>query len=73
MQNILKKEGLSNKTMKENIDEFEDVPAFMRKNIKIDKSGKKDKSEISKYTLSEDDDDEPMLNDDNAYLNDNVD
>jgi len=73
MQNILKKEGLSNKTMKENIDEFEDVPAFIRKNIKIDKSGKKDKSEISKYTLSESDDDEPQLRDDNAYLNDNVD
>ena len=31
MQNILKKEGLSNKTMKENIDTFEDVPAYVRK------------------------------------------
>ncbi|MDX2415050.1 MAG: cell division protein FtsZ [Bacteroidales bacterium] len=72
MQNILRREGLSNKTMKDNIDEFEDVPAFVRKNIKIDKSGDNDKSETSTFTLSEDDD-EPVLRDDNAYLNDNVD
>lgn len=72
MQNILKNEGLSNKTMKENIDEFEDVPAFIRKKIKIDSDKRKEKSEISKFTLS-DDDDEPSLRDDNAYLNDNVD
>ena len=31
MQNILKREGLSNKTMKENIDTFEDVPAYIRR------------------------------------------
>ena len=72
MQNILKNEGLSNKTMKENIDEFEDVPAFIRKKIRIDSDKRKDKSEVSKFTLS-DDDDEPSLRDDNAYLNDNVD
>ena len=72
MQNILKKEGLSNKTMRENVDEFEDVPAFIRKKIKIDSHKKKDKSDVSKYTLS-DENDEPTLRDDNAYLNDNVD
>ncbi|HCC70846.1 MAG TPA: cell division protein FtsZ [Bacteroidales bacterium] len=72
MQNILKKEGLSNKTMKDNVDEFEDVPAFIRKKIKIDNDKRKDTSEVSKFTLS-DDDDEPELRDDNAYLNDNVD
>lgn len=72
MQNILKNRGLSNDNMKDNIDEFEDVPAFIRKNIQIDKSANKDNSEISTFTLS-DDDDEPVLRDDNAYLNDNVD
>ncbi|MBS0009782.1 MAG: cell division protein FtsZ [Bacteroidales bacterium] len=72
MQNILRKEGLSNQTMRENVDEFEDVPAFIRKKIKIDNDKRKDKSEVSKFTLS-DDDDEPSLRDDNAYLNDNVD
>jgi cell division protein FtsZ len=72
MQNIIKNRGLSNDNMKDNIDEFEDVPAFVRKNIQIDKSANKDVSEISTFTLS-DDDDEPVLRDDNAYLNDNVD
>ncbi len=72
MQNILKNEGLSNQTMRENVDEFEDVPAFIRKKIKIDNDKRKDNSEVSKFTLS-DDDDEPSLRDDNAYLNDNVD
>ncbi len=72
MQNILKNEGLSNQTMKENVDEFEDVPAFIRKKIKIENDKRNDKSEVSKFTLS-DDDDEPSLRDDNAYLNDNVD
>ncbi len=72
MQNILKNRGLSNDNMKDNIDEFEDVPAFVRKNIQIDKAANKDNTEISTFTLS-DDDDEPVLRDDNAYLNDNVD
>ena len=35
MQNLLKKEGLSNKTMKENIDTFEDVPAYVRRNMSL--------------------------------------
>lgn len=73
MQNILKKEGLSDKSMKDNIDEFEDVPAFVRKNIQIVKSAETDKQEISRFTLSSDDDDEISLSEDNAYLNDNVD
>lgn len=73
MQNILKKEGLSNKTMKDNIDEFEDVPAFVRKNIQIVRSAENEKQEISRFTLTSDDDDEITLSEDNAYLNDNVD
>jgi cell division protein FtsZ len=60
--------------MRDNIDEFEDVPAFVRKNIQILKSDEIDKSEVSKFTLSYDeDDDEISLREDNAYLNDNVD
>ena len=64
--------GQMRENMKDNIDEFEDIPAFVRKSIQINKSGDKDNSEISTFTLSEDDD-EPVLRDDNAYLNDNVD
>jgi cell division protein FtsZ len=73
MQNILKREGLSNKTMKENIDTFEDVPAYVRRNLSIGVPENKPESKLSKFTLSSDEDDEPILRENNAYLNDNVD
>jgi cell division protein FtsZ len=73
MQNILKKEGLSNKTMKENIDTFEDVPAYIRRNMALTTPDSASESKLSKFTLNSDDDDGPMLRENNAYLNDNVD
>ncbi len=73
MQKILKNEGLSNKTMKENIDTFEDVPAYIRRNMSIGPKDKENESKVSKFTLSSDDDHEPVIRENNAYLNDNVD
>lgn len=73
MQNILKKEGLSGKTMKENIDTFEDVPAYIRRNMPLSSKGKESESKVSKFTLSSDENQEPVLRENNAYLNDNVD
>lgn len=73
MQNILKKEGLSNKTMKENIDTFEDVPAYIRRNMSVNNDDKASESKLSKFTLTSDDEDGPVLRENNAYLNDNVD
>jgi cell division protein FtsZ len=73
MQNILKREGLSNKTMKENIDTFEDVPAYVRRNLTIGNPEGGSESKLSKFTLTSDDNDEPVLRENNAYLNDNVD
>ncbi len=73
MQNLLKKEGLSNKIMKENIDTFEDVPAYVRRNMSISAPDKASDSKLSKFTLTSDDNDEPVLRENNAYLNDNVD
>jgi cell division protein FtsZ len=73
MQNILKKEGLSNKTIKENIDSFEDVPAYIRRNMLLDQKEKTSESKLSRFTLTSDDDDGPVLRENNAYLNDNVD
>ncbi len=73
MQKILKKEGLSNKTMKENIDTFEDVPAYIRRNMLLNPSDKNSDSKLSKFTLTNDDEDGPVLRENNAYLNDNVD
>jgi cell division protein FtsZ len=73
MQNLLKREGLSNKTMKENIDTFEDVPAYIRRNMSLGSPEKDTESKLSKFTLTSDENDEPMLRENNAYLNDNVD
>jgi cell division protein FtsZ len=73
MQNLLKKEGLSNKTMKENIDTFEDVPAYVRRNLSLTVPDSASESKLSKFTLSSGDNDEPVLRENNAYLNDNVD
>jgi cell division protein FtsZ len=73
MQNLLKREGLSNKTMKENIDTFEDVPAYVRRNLSLNAPEGGSESKLSKFTLTSDDNDEPVLRENNAYLNDNVD
>lgn len=73
MQNLLKKEGLSGKTIKENIETFEDVPAYVRRNLSLDQPEKASESKISRFTLSSDDEDGPVLRENNAYLNDNVD
>lgn len=53
-------------------DEMEKVPAFKRKNIKLDDNLESDQTEISRITLEQKDDD-IFLKDDNAYLHDNVD
>lgn len=73
MQNILKKEGISNKTMKENIDTFEDVPAYIRRNMAVPPRENQSESKLSRFTLTSDDEDGPVLRENNAYLNDNVD
>jgi cell division protein FtsZ len=73
MTNLMKKEGLSNKSMKDNIDIFEDVPAYIRRNMALQGKDKSPASKVSKFTLSSDENDEPVLRENNAYLNDNVD
>jgi len=73
MQNFFKKEGLSNKIIKENIEAFEDVPAYIRRNMSIDSKEKDNQSKVSKFTLSSGEGEEPVLRENNAYLNDNVD
>ncbi|MGB4292230.1 MAG: cell division protein FtsZ [Bacteroidales bacterium] len=73
MQNMLKKEGFSSLTMKDNIEALEDVPAYVRRNMNIGQPEKKAGNKISKFTLSTDEDEGPVLREDNPYLNDNVD
>lgn len=59
-------------TVKSNIDQLEKVPAYKRKNIKIDETEHSKTSNVSRFTLSEEDGD-IFLKSDNAYLHDNVD
>jgi cell division protein FtsZ len=73
MQNFFKKEGLSNKIIKDNIETFEDVPAYVRRNMSLGPKEKENDSKVSKFTLSSGEDNEPVLRENNAYLNDNVD
>ncbi len=73
MQKIMQKEGISSKTMKENIEAFEDVPAYIRRNMSIPATHNQAESELSQFTLTSDDNDGPVISKNNAYLNDNVD
>ncbi len=73
MQKIMKKEGLSNKTIEENIETFEDVPAYVRRNMLLGTPDKTSESKLSRFTLTTDDEEGPVLRENNAYLNDNVD
>lgn len=59
-------------TVKANIDQLEKIPAYKRKNIKIDEPEHSKASNASRFTLSEEDGD-IFLKSDNAYLHDNVD
>jgi len=56
-----------------NIESMENVPAYKRKKIKIDHPKHSKESKISKYTLSDDDEDKTRLKENNSYLHDNVD
>lgn len=70
---IVQKEGLSGKVMSDNIENFEDVPAYIRRNVMLAKSETVKSSKVSKLTLSTDEDQQPVIRENNAYLNDNVD
>ncbi len=73
MQNVIKNEGLSTRSMNDNIEDFEEVPAYVRKKIALHNANKAAGSKVSKFTLSLDEDNQPVIRENNAYLNDNVD
>ena len=69
----LKKKSYNNVNDNENIDKLEDEPAYIRKKIKIENLEHSSDSNVSKYSLSEDDEKKTRLKSDNSYLHDNVD
>jgi len=66
---------LRNLSMKLNnpevINELENQPAYLRKGVELDDVAHSSEQNMSKYTLS--DDDEPEIKDNNSFLHDNVD
>ena len=73
IQKLLQKDGFSNKAIKENIDIFVDVPAYVRRNVPVKMENKATESNLSRFTLGADEDNEPVFPENNAYLDDNVD
>jgi len=58
----------------DDINELENEPAYKRKKINLESNTpSKAESDISKYTLSDDDDDKTKLRENNSFLHDNVD
>ncbi|RPI43407.1 MAG: cell division protein FtsZ [Bacteroidetes bacterium] len=70
----LKERGYLSGSENDEIDELENVPAYVRKKIPLDNQKLSANKEISRYRLTENDDEEgPHLRNDNSYLHDNVD
>jgi len=53
--------------------DLEDVPAYKRNNIDLEQTNHSSESEVSKYTLSEGEDNKTEIKPNNSFLHDNVD
>jgi cell division protein FtsZ len=69
----LKEGGYTSHSKDDEIDELENIPAYIRKKLKMDPENHSDSEEVSRYRLSEDENKSPRLREDNSYLHDNVD
>jgi len=60
---------------KDEIEEIENVPAYVRKQVPIEQKKLSEDKEVSRYRLTDEGDPEegPKLRQDNSYLHDNVD
>ncbi len=71
----LRERGYLSGSGDDEIEELENVPAYVRKNIPIDQQKHSEDQEVSRYRLTDEGDggDGPKLKSDNSYLHDNVD
>ena len=70
----MKEKRMESSKIKENIDEFENEPAYKRKNLKIEQPINSNDTKISRYSLEDDEENNgATLNPNNSYLHDNVD
>ena len=52
---------------------LEDIPAYKRNNVELDEEPHSSDDEISKYTLTEGEDNTTVIKQNNSFLHDNVD
>ena len=68
----IKELGMKMKTPS-GINDLEKEPAYKRRQINLEETPHSSENNISRFTLSEDEEGKPRLNDDNSFLHDNVD
>ncbi|MFM7217746.1 MAG: hypothetical protein ACKO1U_06985 [Bacteroidota bacterium] len=56
-----------------NVGELEKEPAYKRKNVKLDAVPHSSESNVSRYTLSNEEEKKPQIRSNNSFLHDNVD
>ena len=72
----LKQQGYTTGSRDDEIEEMENVPAYIRKKVIIDRQKHSEDQEVSRYRLTDEEEGEesgPKLRNDNSYLHDNVD
>ena len=71
----LKDRGYLSSSGDDEIEELENIPAYVRKKIPIEQQKHSEDKEVSRYRLTDDGhgEDGPRLRPDNSYLHDNVD
>jgi cell division protein FtsZ len=71
----LKDRGYLSGSGDDEIEELENVPAYVRKKIQIDHEKHSEDKEVSRFRLTDEEEGEegPKLRPDNSYLHDNVD
>jgi len=72
-ERINKLKTLSQLRNPQEVGKMESEPAYVRKNIDLDSSSLSSESVVSRYTLGEDGDNNPIIKTDNTFLHDNVD
>ncbi len=72
-ERIMKLKSLSYRIGTANISDMEKEPAFKRRNIKLDSVPHSSESNISRYTLSNEEEKKSELRQNNSFLHDNVD
>ena len=70
---INKLKALSYRLNNANISDLEKEPAYMRREVKLDNVPHSSESDLSRYTLSNDDEKKTELRQNNSFLHDNVD